>query len=354
MPVRIIRGSRASLAVPLVVVAGAVVPAAQAQTSPTLQATTSISGAISSQTMNSGIIAATTNNQATASDSFSGPLPLGSATVNVSASASEGVYRLSSQTSAMATIASLPVLTSTEAKATDSVQVTQLPGGQGQLSVMYFPTTLANGAMISGSGGSGSTWLGTLQFTATLQDIAADGTPGAAYTLAANYTNGNLGPSTNDTGPVSIPVRLNDTLTINVDEKLSTSSTAARQTTAGVTANATTHLFLVPLSPGLAFTSASGHSYLPLAGDVDVDGKVNFTDLLTLAQHYNSTGAAWPEGDFNADGTVDFGDLLALAQNYGQSVDGPQLTALPEPTAVAPVALAAAGFLGYRRRTSQG
>lgn len=53
-------------------------------------------------------------------------------------------------------------------------------------------------------------------------------------------------------------------------------------------------------------------------GDANLDGLVNFTDLLTLAQHYGiETGAVWTDGDFNYDGAVLFPDLLILAQNYG-------------------------------------
>lgn len=57
-----------------------------------------------------------------------------------------------------------------------------------------------------------------------------------------------------------------------------------------------------------------------LAGDVNHDGKVDFSDLLVLAQHYRSTAQPlWEGGDLTGDGTVAFPDLLVLAQNYGQS-----------------------------------
>ena len=52
---------------------------------------------------------------------------------------------------------------------------------------------------------------------------------------------------------------------------------------------------------------------------MNLDGKVNFADLLTLAQHYNGAAAAWTKGDFDYDGEVTFKDLLGLAQNYGKS-----------------------------------
>lgn len=78
---------------------------------------------------------------------------------------------------------------------------------------------------------------------------------------------------------------------------------------------------------------AAGHSYLghpldnttvviaaTLKGDANLDGAVDFDDLLALAQHYDAAStaiAAWFQGDFDYDGLVGFSDLLALAQNYG-------------------------------------
>jgi hypothetical protein len=53
-----------------------------------------------------------------------------------------------------------------------------------------------------------------------------------------------------------------------------------------------------------------------LNGDANLDGQVNFADLLLLAQNYGKTSANWDQGDFNYDGKVGFDDLLLLAQNY--------------------------------------
>ncbi len=59
---------------------------------------------------------------------------------------------------------------------------------------------------------------------------------------------------------------------------------------------------------------------LTLPGDTNLDGNVNFSDLLALARNYNTTsGAVWSMGDSDYDAAVGFPDLLALARNYGSS-----------------------------------
>jgi hypothetical protein len=371
MRLRTVRGTRWVLAIDLCALAAGIAPAARGQVAPpppTLEASSRIAGAVPPQIMDTGTIPATVGTQAAVNDSFSGPiqvggLAIGSGMASVSASSSEGTIKLFSQTSDTGALATVAILTNLEAKAFDSVQITQLPGGQGQLSALYFPTMLGAGGPITGSGNS---WSATIRLTATIEDFASDGSLRGSFTLAADATNGNNGPGSHDTGPVAIPVQLNDTLTIDVDETLQTSASAAPTATSTVTADFSggNRIYLVPLSSGLAFTSASGHSYLPLAGDTNVDGKVDFSDLLTLAQNYGATGATWEKGDFNADGTVDFGDLLALAQDYGQSVDGSPAVALgrnaiadmehdsvPVPEASAAALLAAGSFrLLYRGR----
>ncbi|HEY7118627.1 MAG TPA: hypothetical protein VH475_18700, partial [Tepidisphaeraceae bacterium] len=62
-----------------------------------------------------------------------------------------------------------------------------------------------------------------------------------------------------------------------------------------------------------------------LAADANLNGTVDFNDLVPLAQNYNGnvTGASWTRGDFNYDGLVDFNDLVVLAQNYNASAAAP-------------------------------
>lgn len=54
-------------------------------------------------------------------------------------------------------------------------------------------------------------------------------------------------------------------------------------------------------------------------GDANLDGQVNFSDLLRVARDYGATGATWEQGDFDYDGTVNFNELVILARNYGKS-----------------------------------
>jgi hypothetical protein len=58
-----------------------------------------------------------------------------------------------------------------------------------------------------------------------------------------------------------------------------------------------------------------------LRGDANVDGRVNFNDLVALAANYNlASGAFWYQGDFNYSGSVNFNDLVDLAASYNGSL----------------------------------
>lgn len=72
---------------------------------------------------------------------------------------------------------------------------------------------------------------------------------------------------------------------------------------------------------GVALAEES-FEFFVLAGDVDRNRTVDFSDLLIVAQYFGTTGHGFSQGNFNYDpaGTVDFDDLLILAQNYNTSV----------------------------------
>ncbi|MFT3788858.1 MAG: hypothetical protein QM770_22250 [Tepidisphaeraceae bacterium] len=64
------------------------------------------------------------------------------------------------------------------------------------------------------------------------------------------------------------------------------------------------------------------------AGDTNLDGTVNFGDMLVLASNYNMSGKSWSDGDFNYDGVVNFSDQLSLAANYNLTLAGTYASAV--------------------------
>lgn len=107
--------------------------------------------------------------------------------------------------------------------------------------------------------------------------------------------------------------------------------------------------------PGATNAAIGGFTFdLPVPGDANLDGTVNFADLLLLAQNYGQPNENWQHGDFNGDGAVGFTDLLILAQHYGQSLEEPpaatagpgSLIFVPDPAVCAPLAVLA---LRWRR-----
>jgi beta-glucanase (GH16 family) len=69
---------------------------------------------------------------------------------------------------------------------------------------------------------------------------------------------------------------------------------------------------------GLDVDAVLASAFGTTRGDTNLDGAVDFNDLLVLAQHYGAIDTArWALGDFNGDSDVAFDDLLLMAQNYG-------------------------------------
>jgi hypothetical protein len=107
-------------------------------------------------------------------------------------------------------------------------------------------------------------------------------------------------------------------------------------------ADKTAHFVLAPLAngdyrarlpadsvraPGYSLVGDVTLEFFVLAGDIDRDRSVTFSDLVVLAQNHGRTGTIWASGDLNADGNTNFADLTLVAQNYGATVPPPSPSA---------------------------
>ena len=105
-----------------------------------------------------------------------------------------------------------------------------------------------------------------------------------------------------------------------------------------------------------------------LGGDANIDGVVDFTDLVKVAQNYGASGgtSTWLKGDFDYDGNIGFSDLVQVAQNYGtglpaQGVPGASVAfendlarafaSVPEPGALLLAGIAPCLLRRRKRRT---
>jgi T5SS/PEP-CTERM-associated repeat protein len=107
-------------------------------------------------------------------------------------------------------------------------------------------------------------------------------------------------------------------------------------------------------------------------GDADLDGTVDYDDLVNVLGNYGTSGKVWGKGDFTYDGMVGLDDLTQLLVNYGhwpttidttayaldmsavQALVSAGITVVPEPSTVvlllaAGVGLAVRGRRGTRK-----
>jgi hypothetical protein len=110
-----------------------------------------------------------------------------------------------------------------------------------------------------------------------------------------------------------------------------------------------------------------------LAGDANLDGLVNFNDLVAVVQNFNKSGTDWAQGNFLYGGSTNFNDLVAVVQNFNKVLtpagdaevagEGPTIALsdstaiqsrdvqLPEPGSLSLFAAGAVAVLSIRRRS---
>jgi hypothetical protein len=101
-------------------------------------------------------------------------------------------------------------------------------------------------------------------------------------------------------------------------------------------------------------TASSSFFLTGMAGDANVDGSVDGSDLNAVLSNYNLTGMSWGQGDFNGDHTVDGSDLNTVLSNYNSTGWAASMAvAVPEPASIVLLAtLATMAAWMIRRRGS--
>jgi autotransporter-associated beta strand protein len=150
------------------------------------------------------------------------------------------------------------------------------------------------------------------------------------------------------------------------------SSAAVAMITSSTAAADTSHLTAVGVATGL--TSFEGQNVSSSAvlvkytyyGDANLDGHVDGTDYSRIDNGYLSQGAltGWYNGDFNYDGVINGSDYTLIDNAYntqGAAIAAEEATAtaqiaggasaVPEPTALSLLGIAAVGLLGRRRKS---
>jgi hypothetical protein len=117
---------------------------------------------------------------------------------------------------------------------------------------------------------------------------------------------------------------------------------------------------------GVAVDDSSVVVKFTYAGDANLDGQVDITDLGNLATAWQTAGP-WSSGDFDYSNFVDITDLGMLATNWQAGVGSPlrpgtfaealaslglPTVAVPEPAAVATMIACSAMLLRRRRAAS--
>ncbi|TWT31038.1 hypothetical protein KOR34_44120 [Posidoniimonas corsicana] len=132
---------------------------------------------------------------------------------------------------------------------------------------------------------------------------------------------------------------------------LGTFTTAGPSTTGSLTTSVGVSGIIAQL--GTNNSVSASESRTAYGGDANLDGNVNFDDVLIVSPNFGGAVTnGWAGADFTGDGLVNFDDILVLSPNFGTSA--PAATAggasAPEPASLALAGLLACSAAVRRRR----
>jgi hypothetical protein len=114
-----------------------------------------------------------------------------------------------------------------------------------------------------------------------------------------------------------------------------------------------TPIFFPNNGTGPLASASQGTMYLPIEGDVDLNGLVDQLDLNIISDNFVTAGG-YAQGDLNGDGIIDQLDLNQVSDSFVNGIGMPPAPALgsvvPEPAVLSLLSLCAAGMLGRRSR----
>jgi len=121
----------------------------------------------------------------------------------------------------------------------------------------------------------------------------------------------------------------------------------------GGTAATNTPLFFPNNGTGVLATASQGTAYLPIRGDINLDGAVDQNDINVILGHFSKAGT-FADGDLNLDGLVDQNDLNQVVGSFTNGIGSPPSQALgslvPEPSICGLALAGLAGIMGRRRK----